>query len=302
MTIRGRWQSTIAWPVLAVTLATALAPSPARAQTPLPVKIYAQELLDRTLAQHPELRTAAIYATPPKAASAAIVASNIGRIGKPAETADLEVISSGHPRVVAADASKRIEIELPLRDAAGQTIGALDLVWPCPAGKHCSGFENTAVAIRDSLARRILTLANLFEPFPYVPAATTRSRAQALIDDAVVRHPDVTVLALRAKIPPNNELVLLGSTFGRHGKPADADDMKVLDAPSPITGLYSNGKRFGVDLAMRDRSGAAIGTMNVGYAYRDGDDRKALEAKAVALRDEIQARIGDASTLGEIDP
>jgi len=76
----------------------------------------------------------------------------------------------------------------------------------------------------------------------------------------------------------------------------------VLDAPAPIIGLYSNGKRFGADLALRDRSGSAIGTMNVGYAYNDGDDKKVLEAKAVALRDEIQARIGDASTLGDIDP
>jgi iron complex outermembrane receptor protein len=302
MTSRAKWQSTIPWPVCAVILAATLATSYAQAQASLPVKIYAQELVDRTIAQHPGLRTAAIYATPPKSAAATIVASNIGRIGKTAEAADLEVIASGRPRVVAAGADERIEIELPLHDAAGQTIGALDLVWLCPAGSHRGGFEKSATAVRDALARRILNLANLYEPFPYVPAATTRSRAQKLIEDAVARHPDVTVLALRAKLPPGNELVLLGSTFGRHGKAADADDMKVLDAAAPITGLYSNGKRFGVDLAVRNRNGVAIGTMNVGYAYRDGEDRKALEAKAVALRDEIQARIGDAATLGEIDP
>ena len=302
MTNRARWQWTISWPVCAVILVAALAASSVQAQAPLPLKIYAQELVDRSIAQHADLRTAAIYATPPKAATAAIVASNIGRIGKPAEAADLEVIAGGHPRVVAANAHDRIEIELPLHDAAGQTIGALDLVWLCPAGCNRNAFEKNAAAVRDALARRILNLANLFEPFPYVPSATTRSRAQTLIEDAIRRHPDVTVLALRAKLPPGNELVLLGSTFGRHGKPADADDMKVLDAPAPITGLYSNGKRFGVDLPVRDRSGAAVGTMNVGYAYRDGEDKKALEAKAVALRDEIQARIGDASTLGEIDP
>jgi hypothetical protein len=96
--------------------------------------------------------------------------------------------------------------------------------------------------------------------------------------------------------------VLLGSTFGRHGKKADADDLKVLDAPEPTTGVYSNGKRFGVDLMLRDRSGVAIGTMNVGYAWRQGEDAKELVAQAVALRRELEARIAAAPALDELDP
>ena len=80
------------------------------------------------------------------------------------------------------------------------------------------------------------------------------------------------------------------------------DDAKVLDARAPITGVYSNGKRFGVDLPIRDRSGIAIGTMNVGYAYGGAKDAKALVAHAVALRDELQASIAATPALEEIDP
>jgi len=288
--------------IAALLAACAAASMPARAQAPLPVKVYAQELLDRAIAQNPQLRAATIYATPPKTSAGIIVASTLGRIGKPAAAEDLDVIATGKTRV-AADAGKhRIEIELPLYDVGGQTIGALDLVWSWPAGKDRAGFEKRAEAVRDALARRILTLGNLTEPFPYVALATTHSRAQTLIEDALLRHPDMIVLALRAKVPPQNELVLLGSTFGRHGKAADDDDLKVLDAPAPITGLYSNGRRFGVDLPVRDRNGAAIGTMNVGYAYGGNEDKKALEAKAVALRDEMQARIAAVPALEEIDP
>ena len=47
---------------------------------------------------------------------------------------------------------------------------------------------------------------------------------------------------------------------------------------------------------------AAIGTMNVGYAYSGSEDRKALEAKAVALRDEVQTRLAAIKNPEEIDP
>ena len=289
-------------PVFFAALLVAFAAESAQAQAPIPVKVYAQELVERALAEHPDLHALTIYATPPKTSASIVVASTLGRIGKAAEAADIEVVSTGKPRFIERAANQRAEIELPLHDVGGQTIGALDLVFVATAGTNRAALEKNAGAIRDALARRLLNLANLTEPFPYVASATTRSRAQTLIEEALRRHPEVTVLALRAKGPPQNELILLGSTFGRHGKAADGDDMKVLDARAPIIGLYSNGKRFGADLALRDRSGTAIGTMNVGYAYNDGDDKKVLEAKAVALRDEIQARIGDASTLGDIDP
>jgi hypothetical protein len=243
-----------------------------------------------------------MHVTPPNAAANVVIASSIGRIGKPADPDDLEVITTGKTRVAMDRDNKRVEVDLALRDVGGQTVGTLGLVWRYPVGGNHAEFERTANAIRDSLARRILNLANLMEPYPFVPLVTTKSRAQTLVDEALLRHPEVTVLALRARVQPKNELVLLGSTFGRHGKKADADDMKVLDAPAPISGVYSNGKRFGVDLPIHARSGAAVGTMNVGYDYHGSEDTKALLAHAVALRDELQARIAASPALDEVDP
>ena len=107
---------------------------------------------------------------------------------------------------------------------------------------------------------------------------------------------------MRAAPRGSNDIVVLGSTFGRHGKKADADDLKILTAPEPATGVYSNGKRFGVDLALRDQSGKTIGTMNVGYAYKQGDDQKALVRKAEKLRDDLQRRIPSSDSLDELDP
>jgi hypothetical protein len=279
-----------------------MAPLAAQAQVAVPVKIYAQELVDRTVAQHPDLRAVVMHVTPPKAAGNVIIASSIGRIGKPGDADDLEVIATGQTRVAMDRGNKRIEVELALRDVGGETVGALGLVWRYPVGGNHAEFERIANAIRDSLARRILNVANLMDPYPFDPLATTKTRAQTLVDEALLRHPEVTVLALRARTGPSNELVLLGSTFGRHGKKADADDLKVLESTTPTTGVYSNGKRFGVDLALHDRAGVAIGTMNVGYAYRNAQDTKSLLAQAVALRDELQMRIAAAPMLDELDP
>jgi iron complex outermembrane receptor protein len=112
----------------------------------------------------------------------------------------------------------------------------------------------------------------------------------------------VTVLAVRGPAADSAGLVVLGSTFGRHGKKADADDMKIFAATAPVSGIYSNGKRFGVDLPLHDAAGRTVGTMNVGYAYRAGDDHAALTARAERLRAEIEPRIAAASQLGELDP
>ena len=295
-----------AWPMLAQAAAIAvfaiLAPAAAQAQTPVPVKIYAQELVDRTVAQHPDLRAVVMHVTPPNTTGNVIIASSIGRIGKPGDADDLEVIATGNTRVEMDRGNKRIEVELGLRDVGGETIGALGLVWRYPVGGNHGEFVRTANMIRDQLARRILNVANLMDPYPYQPLVTTKSRAQTLVDEALLRHPEVTVLALRARSGASKELVLLGSTFGRHGKKADADDLKVLESPNPTTGVYSKGKRFGVDLVLHDKAGAAIGTMNVGYAYRQSEDTKPLLAQAVALRDELQTRIAAAPMLDELDP
>jgi hypothetical protein len=280
----------------------ALVPLAVAAQPQIPVKIYAQELVDRTVAQHPDLRAVVMHVTPPNGSGNVIIASSIGRIGKPADDDDQAVVATGKTRVEMDRSNKRIEVELALRDVGGETIGALGLVWRFPVGGNYAEFERIATTIRDSLGRRVLNVANLMDPYPYDPLATTKTRAQTLVDEALLRHPEVTVLALRARNPATNELVVLGSTFGRHGKKADADDLKVLENPNPTSGVYSNGKRFGVDLALRDRSGVAIGTMNVGYVYRNAEEAKEQLAQALALRDELQKRITLAPRLDELDP
>jgi len=50
-----------------------------------PERIYAQELVNETVAAHPDLLVVAMHVTPPGASENVIIASNIGRIGKKAD-------------------------------------------------------------------------------------------------------------------------------------------------------------------------------------------------------------------------
>jgi hypothetical protein len=285
---------------LAALAVLASAALPLHAQ--IAVKNYAQELVDRTVAANPDLLVVVMHVTPPKSPDNVIIASNIGRIGKLGDEDDMRVINTGQPNREVAHGGQRYEVELVLRDVVGETIGALGLVWPYRAGQDKAPFEAKAGTIRDGLARRILNAASLMEPYPFERLATTRTYAQKLVDETQAKHPELLVLAVRAPTRAAPDLVVLGSTFGRHGKMADADDMKIFNATDPVTGVYSNGKRFGVDLPLSDAAGRKVGTMNVGYALRPGDDQKALLARALALRDEIQKRIPDAQALDELDP
>jgi iron complex outermembrane receptor protein len=280
---------------LTALLAAALAPA-----APAP-KIYGQELVDRTLLQHPELESAVIIAVPPAAAAAVVVASNIGQIGKAASPADQSIAAGGKPEAKLLPGGARVVVELPLLNVVGEPVGALTLEWDAHAGSTAA-LTQQAETLRDALARRILNTANLFDPFPLDPAVVIANRAQKLVDQAQAAHPEVEVLALRSKVGATQELVLLGSTFGRQGKKADGDDLKVLNSSAAATGIYSNGKRFGVDLALHDRAGAIIGTMNVGYAYRAGDDTQPLLDQALRLRDELQRQIPPGQALDQADP
>src|ERR1700740_1581140 len=62
-------------------------------------KIYAQKLLDETLAKHKDVVIMAMHVTPPGKTDNVIIASNIGRIGKKADEDDMRVIETGKPNL-----------------------------------------------------------------------------------------------------------------------------------------------------------------------------------------------------------
>jgi hypothetical protein len=268
----------------------------------LPVKSYGQDLVDQVVAKNPGLLVIALHASPPAASGYPIVASNIGRIGKPADEDDMRLITTEKTNLEVAHGGTRFEVELILRDCVGTNIGALGLVFPYKTGDDKQALEKTAIGIRDWMASRILDAASLVEHHPYEALATTRTHAQKLVDDVLSKHTEVITLAVHVTPPKGKDNIILASSFGRIGKKADNDDMKVITSGEPIAGVHGQGKRYGVELPLRDVANKTIGALSVGFRYRSGDDEKAFVSKAQTLRDELQKSIPSLESLAELDP
>ena len=142
---------------------------------------YAQSLIDRALARHPEVATLAMHVTPPNSPDNVIVASNFGRIGKKADDDDLAVIKTGQTKSELGKNGDRFSVELPLQDVSGDTVGALAVAFPYKPGNDKAKFVRQAEQVRDELRRRITNAGNLVEAFPYSQTPTD-TYAQKLVD------------------------------------------------------------------------------------------------------------------------
>ena len=125
-------------------------------------KIYAQKLLDETLAKHKEVVIMAMHVTPPGKNENVIIASNIGRIGKKADEDDLRVIETGKPNLEVNKKGDHFEVELVLQDQSGKTIGAVGIVFNYEKGKEAE-FQKKAEQVRDEMKEKTPALAKLFE-------------------------------------------------------------------------------------------------------------------------------------------
>ena len=126
-------------------------------------KIYAQKLLDETLAKHKDVVIMAMHVTPPGKTDNVIIASNIGRIGKKADEDDMRVIETGKPNLEVNKKGDHFEVELVMRDQSGKTIGAVGIVFNYEKGKEAA-FQKNAEQIRDEMKQKTPTLGKLFEP------------------------------------------------------------------------------------------------------------------------------------------
>jgi hypothetical protein len=126
-------------------------------------KIYAQKLLDETLAKHKEVVIMAMHVTPPGKTENIIIASNIGRIGKKADEDDMRVIETGKPNLEVNKKGDHFEVELVLQDQSGKTIGAVGIVFMYEKGKEAE-FQKKAEQVRDEMKQKTPALSKLFEP------------------------------------------------------------------------------------------------------------------------------------------
>jgi hypothetical protein len=269
----------------------------------IPVKIYAQYLVDEVAAKNPDLLIIAMHVTPPKATENIIIASNIGRIGKVGDEDDMRIINTGKTNLEVSEDGGRFEVALVLQDISGQTIGALGLVYPYHPGVDKLALQRKSERIQSELRRHILNTANLMEPYLFDPLFTTTNHAQKILDRTYAKYPDLLSLAMHVSPPKATNYPILASTFGRQGKPADADDLNVINGGKTVAQLNSGApNRLGAAMPLHDAAGKLIGSLNMILPYRQGDDSAKLTARAERIRDEIQQQIASVDELVKLDP
>jgi hypothetical protein len=259
--------------------------------------IYAQELVNRTVANHPDIVVIAMHVAASPSGENTVIASNIGGIGKKADADDLKVIKTGVLKLAVNKAGDGFEVELVLKDANYRNIGALGIVFPYRAGADRAALKSRAEAIRDELARHISHRANLLEPAQYDSAIPTQTYAQSLVDAALLEHPKVVILALHVQPENSANNVIIASNIGRIGKKADEDDLHVIATGVEKLELNDTGDRYEVEQTLKDISGTTIGAVGVVFAYTKGQDTVPLRAEAKAVREELAARIPSATAL-----
>ena len=125
--------------------------------------IYAQKLLNDTLAKHKDVVIMAFHVTPPNQTENVIIASNIGRIGKKADDDDMRVIDTGASNLEVNKTGNHFEDELPLLDQSGNRIGAVGIVFNYKAGDDKQKLAKKAEQVRDEMSKQISSKEKLFE-------------------------------------------------------------------------------------------------------------------------------------------
>ena len=257
---------------------------------------YAARLLAEVMRANPQVVGAAIIATPPRGTAPVVVAAT-GPASAQADPADVAANGAGAPAAVLNATGDRLEIRLPLRDVSNDSVGTLRLTYLHHAGLDRGALEHSAEGIRDRLHRRISHAANLFDPYPYEPDAPSNTYAQKLVEEFIERYPEVEILAIHATPPDSDYNIIAGSNIGRLGKKADNDDMRCVFTGKPNLEVNSRGNRFESELQLHDRAGHVIGAVGIVVAYKKGDDKEALHARAEKIKAELEKRIPDAASL-----
>ena len=258
---------------------------------------YGQALVDEALAAHPEIEILALHANIPKTSDNVIVASNIGRIGKKGDEDDLRLIKTEKPNLEVNSEGNRFEVELVLRDVSGSNIGALGIVYGYKAGDDKLHLQRQAEQLQVALSRRVTNAGNLFESYPFVSNPPVAPYAQHLVDQTMLKHPELLILAMHVQPPGAADTVIVASSIGRIGKKADEDDMGVIRTGKPVLEVNQFGNRFEVESVLQDTSGKSVGAVSTVFAYQPGTDQEALHQQGEKIRDELRQQIPSLGAL-----
>lgn len=155
--------------IVASILSMALAPAAVNGEAALgraaDNKIHGQELINEIVRSNPDLIIASMHAVAPGSKSQTMIASTMDRIGEKDDDEDLTVVSE-QETVLARSLKEpaKFKTHLPMKDASGDVIGLIVLIFKTEPGYDETHYCARAIAIRDGVAKQIKDLQSLFDP------------------------------------------------------------------------------------------------------------------------------------------
>jgi hypothetical protein len=143
----------------------AAAPKPPKIQVDAP---FAQQLIVKEKAMHPEIQKLGLHAVPPGQTQNAIIASNLPeKIGKVSAPSDLQLVAAGEPQAEKIDKEGYWDTFVPLHDHNGAIIGFLVMEVPFSTTKTHDGAIDVGTSIRNEVQQQAPTLESLFAASPH---------------------------------------------------------------------------------------------------------------------------------------
>jgi len=164
--------SALATSAIALEVDSQLKPTPSHREDA--AKIYAQDLVERTAAKHPELTSLEIHAKVPdeeELGSLVIASTDPARIRHRSSEAEIRVFDAGAPRIEVNQATGRdARVSVRLLDAKREPIGTLSMMLSYEPGADTNALIEKARAIAEELRQAIPSLERLVEPLQLTPA------------------------------------------------------------------------------------------------------------------------------------
>ena len=127
-------------------------------------KIYAQTLVNEALAANPDILVIGLHAIVPGQKEYTMIASNLNSIGEKDGEDDVSV-AENHLIILAPNQKTfdRIEVQMPLKTAAGKYIGSIVAVFKYDEDTDQPKLLTRALEVRKALERKVPSLAALLE-------------------------------------------------------------------------------------------------------------------------------------------
>jgi hypothetical protein len=132
--------------------------------TPTDNKIYAQTLVNKIMAANPQLVAVGMHVAKPGTEDYRIIATTLNVVGKKCDPEDLVVSVGGNTVLMPNLKMSKLGILLPMHDRSGKHIGGFALQFKYHDGDDQAKLFAEALALRDSVAKEIPSVADLFAP------------------------------------------------------------------------------------------------------------------------------------------